>query len=349
VTHAGLAAVTGPPAEALPVTAPLEIIVLGATIDDPPPDLPLSDPGLRIRFADDLASLRAVVADAEVILHWASRTDALRQVWPQASRLRWIMAAGVGVEWALFPELVASDVIVTNCRGVFDVAMPEYVLALVLALAKDIPGTVRHQDQRRWHHRPLDAVAGSRALVVGAGSIGRATARLLEGIGMEVRLVARRARPARPGAPEVLAADDLARLLPDADWLILVLPLNEGTEGLIGARELALLPRGARLVNVGRGRTVDEAALVEAVRTDRLGGAALDVFVEEPLPAGHTLWQLPNVLVSPHIGGDVHGWLSWFTRAFIENLERFRDGRPLANVIDKRLGYVVDPIEGATP
>jgi phosphoglycerate dehydrogenase-like enzyme len=239
--------------------------------------------------------------------------------------------------------------VVTNCRGVFDVTMPEYVLALVLALAKDLPGTLTAQAAHRWQHRPLDAVQGSRALVVGAGSIGRATARLLERVGMRVRLVARRARPAGPGSPQVLGVDDLERLLPESEWLVLALPLNDGTRGLVGAHELALLPSGARLVNVGRGRTVDEASLIEALRSGHLGGAALDVFADEPLPADHPLWDLPNVIVSPHIGGDVHGWMAWFTRAFLENLERYREGRPLANVIDKRLGYVVDPIDGAAP
>jgi phosphoglycerate dehydrogenase-like enzyme len=329
-----------------PEEAPIEVLVLGASPEQPPPGLPLDDPVISLTIADDAVALRDALPRAEVLFHWTSRTAALREAWPLARRLRWVQVAGVGVDWALFPELVESDIPVATCRGVFDVTLPEYLLALMLALAKDIPGTLERQAARRWQHRPTEPLHGRRVLIVGAGTLGRASARLLAGLGMEVTLVARRARPASGGLPAVHPVGDLDDLLPAADWLVLLAPLTEGTRGLIGPRQLALLPRGARLVNLGRGPLVQEAPLIEALRSGHLAAAALDVFDEEPLPPAHPFWSTPSIIVSPHIGGDVAGWEAWFSEAFVANLARYRAGRPLVNVIDKHLGYVVEAIEG---
>jgi phosphoglycerate dehydrogenase-like enzyme len=318
----------------------VEVLILGASEQDPPPGLPESATGARYSFADDEPAVRAALPSAEAIFHWSERTDLLRAAWPSARALRWIHVAGVGVDWSLFPDLIESEVVVTNCRGVFDVTMPEYVLALMLALAKDLRGTLDSQAEHVWRHRPLDQLAGRTAVVVGAGSIGLATARLLRAVGLRVTSVARRARAGEAGGPAIQAVDDLPELLRDADWLVLVAPLTPETRGLIGAAELALLPPSARLVNIGRGPVVDEGALVAALREGRIAGAALDVFGREPLPADHPLWSMPEVIVSPHIGGDVPGWETWFTESFLANLRRYGAGQPLLNVVDKRLGYV---------
>jgi phosphoglycerate dehydrogenase-like enzyme len=317
----------------------VDVLVLGASPDSPPPGIPEVRTGARYRFADDAAGLRAALPTTDAIFHWSNRTALLRAAWPSAARLRWIHATGVGVEWSIFPELIDSQVQLTNCRGVFDSTMPEYALALLLALAKDIPATLAAQTRRLWHHRPLAPLTGRRAVVVGAGTIGRATARLLIAIGMEVVLVGRTARP-DPEFGRIAGSTDLGTVLPGAQALLVVLPATSETRGLIGRDELAALPPSAWLVNIGRGTTVDEGALTDALRSGSLAGAALDVFEREPLPADSRLWELPNVIVSPHIGGDVDGWLSWFSDAFLENLERFIAHRPLENVVDPRLGYV---------
>jgi phosphoglycerate dehydrogenase-like enzyme len=327
-------------------SAPLEVLVIGAPVDAPLPGLPVDDAGVRLVVAEDEATLRAALPRAEVILHWTSRTPELQAAWPLAARLRWIQVAGVGVDWALFPELVESEVAVTSCRGVFDRTLPEYALALMLALAKDIPGTLERQAERRWEHRPAEPLHGRRALIVGAGSLGQGMARLLTAAGMRVSLVARRARLAAAGLPAVHAVRDLDALLPGTDWLVLLAPLTEATRGMIGAQQLELLPQGARLVNLGRGPLVQEAALLAALRSSHLRGAALDVFDVEPLPPDHPLWGLPGVIVSPHIGGDTVGWESLFTGAFAANLARYRAGQPLVDVVDKRLGYVVEERSG---
>ena len=162
-------------------------------------------------------------------------------------------------------------------------------------------------------------------------------------MGMSVTLVGRREREGKAGEGRIRAVADLPALLPDADWLILVTPLTPETRGLIGGAELALLPTHARLVNIGRGPVVVEAALIEALRAGELAGAALDVFEHEPLDAGSPLWEMPNVIVSPHIGGDVADTPAAFSRAFLANLERYMAGEPLQNVVDKQLGFVATP------
>jgi len=317
----------------------MRVLVLGATEAAPPPGLPETATGAAYDFADDEAALRAALPTADAIFHWDDRTAMLRAAWPTARHLRWIHAAGVGVEWSIFPELIESDVVLTNCRGVFDETMPEYVLALLLGLAKELRATVDDQRARRWRHRPLSTLRGRRATVVGVGTIGRATARLLAAVGMHVVVVGRTERD-DPELGRIRASTDLAGILRATDALVLVTPLTAETRGLIDRAALAALPAGAWLVNIGRGAVVDEEALIDALRAGRLGGAALDVFETEPLPSDHPLWELPSVIVSPHIGGDAEGWLGWFTAAFVRELERFIAGRPLANVVDKRLGYV---------
>jgi phosphoglycerate dehydrogenase-like enzyme len=317
----------------------VHVLVLGATADDPPPGLPESDTGATYSFADDAHALDSNLAGVDAILHWENRTDLLRAAWPAAGRLRWMHATGVGVEWSLFPELVESDVVLTNCRGVFDETLPEYTLALLLALAKELPATVRDQADRRWRHRPLRPLIGRLATVVGAGSLGRATARLLRSIGMEVTLVGRTARE-DPVDGAIRGAAELPGILSATEALVLIAPLTDDTRGLIDAAALASLPDGALVVNLGRGPVMDESALVAELASGRLGGAALDVFETEPLPDDSPLWGLPNVIVSPHIGGDVPGFLEWYTRSFLEELGRFAAGQPLRNVVDKRLGWV---------
>jgi phosphoglycerate dehydrogenase-like enzyme len=157
---------------------------------------------------------------------------------------------------------------------------------------------------------------------------------------MTTTLVGRSEREGHPGEGRISAISDLPELLPEADWLIVLAPLTAATRGLIGAAELERLPRGARFANIGRGPTVDETALVAALRSGALAGAVLDVFEQEPLAADSPLWDMPNVIVSPHIGGDEASTPRMFADVFLANLRRYLAGQPLENVVDKRLGYV---------
>jgi phosphoglycerate dehydrogenase-like enzyme len=291
--------------------------------DDLPPGL--TDEG--IRFATE-ATLADALPGTEVLLVWDFLSDAVRHAWPAADALRWVHTASAGVDRLTFPGLLHSDVTLTNSRGVFDTPMAEYVLGLVLAMAKDLPGTFSAQARKEWHHRETEPVGGRCAVVVGGGPIGRAIARLLEAVGMVVELVGRR------------EFDDLPDLLPRADWLVLAAPLTATTRGMLDAHTLAALRPTARVINVGRGALVVEPDLVDALREGRIAGAALDVFAREPLPADSALWTLPGVIVSPHMSGDLVGWRQALVEVFRDNLARYRAGEPLRNVVDKSLGYV---------
>ena len=277
---------------------------------------------------------------ADVLLVWDFRASTLPSAWPVADRLRWVHAASAGVNHVLTPEVVASDVVVTNSRGVFDEPMAEYVLAMTLALAKDLPTTLTRQRERRWHHRETERIGGRKALVAGTGPIGRAIGRKLSAAGMSVTGLGRTGRAQDPDLGEVLPTSSLSEVLPDMDWVVLAAPLTDETRGMIDAKALAAMKPTARLVNVGRGPLVVQDDLVAALSSGALAGAALDVFVDEPLPASSPLWDMPNVIVSPHMSGDVVGWRSELVALFHDNLTRYLDGEPLRNVVDKARGYV---------
>lgn len=300
--------------------------------DDPARSLGLDAP----RLVTDAASLAAALPGTEVLLVWDFLSDAVRDAWPgtDTSALRWVHTASAGVDRLMFPGLLDSDVVLTNSRGVFDVPMAEYVLGLVLAMAKDLGGTLAAQAQHAWRHRETQGVAGTRAVVVGSGPIGHAIARMLGAVGIAVDLVGRRA------AEGIHAFDALPGMLPRTDWLVLAAPLTDATRGMLDAAALAALPPSARVINVGRGGLVVEPDLVDALREGRIAGAALDVVAQEPLVADSPLWDLPGVIVSPHMSGDTVGWRDALADVFTANLARYRAGDPLHNVVDKSLGYV---------
>ncbi|TDB76299.1 D-2-hydroxyacid dehydrogenase, partial [Actinomadura sp. KC216] len=248
--------------------------------------------------------------------------------------------ASAGVERLMFPALIEGDAVVTNSRGIFDEPIAEYVLGLVLAFAKDLHTTVRLQGERRWRHRETEGITGARALVAGTGPIGRAIGRRLSAAGLAVSGLGRTARVADPDLGTVHPMERRDAALAVADYVVLAAPLTPQTRGMIDAAALDRMRPSARLINVGRGALVAEADLVKALRDGRIAGAALDVFEDEPLPQSSPLWAMPNVIVSPHMSGDVVGWRDELVRLFADNLGRHVAGRPLRNVVDKRLGYV---------
>ncbi len=299
--------------------------------DHLPTRLDLGEP----RLASNADELAKALPGTEVLLVWDFTSDAVRDAWPAAdSALRWVHTASAGVDRVIFPGIVESSVTVTNSRGVFDIPMAEYVLGLVLAMAKDLPRTLALQAEHEWRHRETESIAGRTAVVVGSGPIGRAIARLLEAAGMRVELVGRRRAAGRHGM------DDLPALLPTSDWLVLAAPLTDATRGMLDATAIAALPTTARVINVGRGALVVEGDLVEALHAGRIAGAALDVFEHEPLTPASPLWDVPGLIISPHMSGDLVGWRDSLAELFADNLARYVTGKPLRNVVDKKLGYV---------
>ena len=304
------------------------------------PGLEAIEADAAFRCASGLDALRDALPGAEVLLGWSFAAGDIRQAFECADRLRWIQWGGAGVDAALFPALVESDVVLTNVRGVFDQAMAEYTLGMILAFAKDFRRTRALQRERTWSHRLTEKVAGTRALVVGAGSIGREIARTLRAAGIEIEVVGRNARGGDPDFGRVHGSEDLDRLLGSADWVVLITPLTAGTRGMFDAARFAAMKPTARFFNLGRGALVDEPAMIEALENRVIAGAGLDVFAEEPLPATNPLWGMENVLVSPHMSGDFHGHKVAMAEVFIENFRRYRAGEPLVNAVDKRLGFV---------
>lgn len=306
---------------------------------------PAGDAGLQtageladIRYATNARELTDALDGASVLLVLDFRAGLIRRAWPAARTLRWIHAASAGVDNLMFPELRDSPVVVTNAGGVFDDAIAEWVLGVTLTFCKDLHTSRDLQHRARWSHRESERLAGRRMLVVGAGGIGRAIARLATAAGVDVTLAARHAREdAEFGT--IVAASDLDEYVGTADFVTLAAPLTPETRGVLNTDRLALMRPDARLINVGRGELVDESALRTALRDGRIGGAALDVFTSEPLPPDDELWAMPHVIVSPHMSGDVIGWRQDLIDQFTTNLRRWISGEPLENVIDKAAGY----------
>jgi len=321
------------------MTERIQVLVHGVASSEEVPGLAALDGIAQFRCARTLHELRAALPGAQVLLGWDFRAADLEQAWDAASALRWIHWGGAGVDALLFPQLVDSDVVVTNARGVFDEPMAEYVLGLVIALAKGLPQTLQAQRERRWSYRTAERVHGKHALIVGTGSIGRAIARMLRAAGMQVSGVGRRARAHDADFGAVHAVGDLDRVLGTADYVVLITPLTAHTRGLFDAARFAAMAPHARFINVGRGALVDEAALLAALRTGAIAGAALDVFVTEPLPAPSALWDAPNLIVSPHMSGDTHDYRDVVAARFADNLRRFAAGEPLHSLVDKALGF----------
>jgi phosphoglycerate dehydrogenase-like enzyme len=286
--------------------------------------------------------LAAALPGADVLLVGGAGFTRIASAWPDAARApRWVHVAATGVEHVLFDALVRdSGLVLTNARGIYDEAIAEYVLGLILALAKDLPGTLDHQRRREWRWRESERIGGRAALVVGTGPIGRAVARQLRAAGLRVSGAGRAGRSGDPDFGTVYGSAELPAALAEADYVVLAAPLTPQTRGMIDERALRAMRPTARLVNVGRGGLVVQDALVDALGRGRLAGAALDVFEDEPLPGDSPLWDLPGVIVSPHMAGDVHGWREAQAELFLDNLSRYLAGRPLRNVVDKARGYV---------
>ena len=260
--------------------------------------------------------------------------------------LQWIHAPAAGVGHMLSRELAASTVIMTNSRGFNADSMAEHVLAMILAVKRQIPAAVRLQHRHHWGQNDLHSsermllVKGQHVGVFGLGKIGSRVADLAAAFGARVSACRRHVdRGAPPSVTELRPSEDLAAWLPDLDILVIAAPQTPETEGLFGRRELLLMKRSALLVNVSRGPLVRESELIEELRRGTIGAAALDVFEEEPLDAVSPLWDMPNVLITPHVGGLRPDYWDLAADFFAENLRRFRSGQPLMNVVDKGAGY----------
>jgi phosphoglycerate dehydrogenase-like enzyme len=296
-------------------------------------------------FSDawDRETVRRLLPDADA----AFTPFVDRDVFPSASRLRWVQSPAVGVGSLMFPELLASPVVITSARGIRARAIAEHVLGVTIGLARRLPVAIRAQVAHRWAQEELEGadvealtLQGRRLGIVGLGAIGHELVKIAAPFGFRISAIRRRAGEPKPdGVEEVWPPDRLPDLLAQSDVVVLAAPHTPQTKRLIGRAELARIKRGALLVNIARGKLVDDAAVIEALRDGRLGGAALDVFSEEPLDPASPYWDLPNVIVTPHTSGAMQDYWTPLVALFADNLRRFERGESLRNVVDKVAGY----------
>jgi phosphoglycerate dehydrogenase-like enzyme len=300
-------------------------------------------PALDIVHRDSYEGVEEHLRDAEVLFAFSLRAEQFRF----AQKLHWVHAPTAAVHQLLFPELVSSDVVLTNAREVHGPVVAEHVIALIFALAKKIPQAARLQQKHIWGQdaiwndgpRPRE-IADATLGLIGLGSIGRTVARMAAGLGMRVIAVREHTEKDKPeGVATVYAPSQLHDLLSQSDYVVMAAPLTDATRGLMNGEHLALMRPAAYLINVGRGPQVDEAALADALRNGRIAGAALDVFEQEPLPPESPLWELDNLLITPHTAGLTEKLWQRHYSLFSENLRHYLAREPLLFIVDKQKGY----------
>jgi phosphoglycerate dehydrogenase-like enzyme len=277
-------------------------------------------------FLDDIE-----IAAADFPVEWIRR----------APRLQWYQQWGAGTDWLIrHPDIARQNFILTNASGVHSIPISEHILALMLAFSRRLHTAVRAQMERKWV--PVDdagELAGKKVLLIGVGAIGRQTARLASALGMHVTGMRRHPGKFVPGIEKMVGAEQLLEMLPDADFVILTIPLTGETKHFINGKAVAAMKPGAYVINIGRGATIDEAALIEALKSGKIAGAGLDVFEEEPLPEHSPLWSLENVIITAHYSGNTPHYDARAFEIFLENLENYTTGKPMRNVVDKNRGY----------
>jgi phosphoglycerate dehydrogenase-like enzyme len=297
--------------------------------------------GTTIAAGGSVEAFERSAPDATVIFSWSIGGKLLEDVFAMAPRVRWVHSRAAGLDTVLFPALRESPVPLTNGRGVFSPPLGEFAVAAALFFAKDLRRMLRSQQAGVWDQFDIQPLAGSTIGIVGYGDIGRAIAERAHAMGM--RVLALRKRPEEssgdPRVDEVFPPGRKLEMLARCDYVVAAAPLTPETRGMIGEPEFQAMKSTAVVMNVGRGPVIDEPALVRALEQGRIKGAALDVFDREPLPAGHPFYRLENVLLSPHCADHTPDWLELAMKFFLENFERFRQGRPLFNLVDKQRGY----------
>jgi phosphoglycerate dehydrogenase-like enzyme len=282
------------------------------------------------------------IADTDVFIGWSLRP----QQFVAGRKLRWIHSPAAAVHQLMFPELVRSNVLLTNSTGIHGPVVAEHALAVLLAMAKRLPQAMQYQARNTWSQdqlwneqpRPRE-VAGATVAVIGMGSIGSEFTARARALGMKVLAVRENPAKGAGGADEVFSSAEVDNVLPRADYVLFCTPVTPETTGIINAERLRRMKPDAYLINVGRGPLVDEAALLQALRERRIAGAALDVFHEEPLPSDSPFWSLDNLLITPHTAAVTERLWERHYRLIAENLKRFIAGEPLLNEVDKGRGY----------
>jgi len=297
---------------------------------------------MRVVHLPNYDRLPEELPDTDIFVGYSLRPEQLKD----AKKLKWIHSTAAGVAQLMYPELRDSGIMVTNPSGIFSVPMAEHTMGLLLALGRNFPDSVRGQDRAKWAQQELwdkpqhlTELNGKVLLIVGYGSIGREVAKRAKAFDMRVWGVTRSGAGERAYAEKIFAAAHLREALPGADYILISTPETAETKHLIGRAEIEKMKSGARLINVGRGSLLDETALIHALESGALGGAALDVAQTEPLPAESPLWKAPNLFITPHTSGVSDRLWDRQSAILIDLLERWFDGRDLFNLVDFTRGY----------
>lgn len=299
-------------------------------------------PSAEFRDLGGYEGLDREISDAEVLFGWSLRPQQLQA----ARKLRWVHSPAAAVHQLIFPEMVASSVVLTNAREVHGPVVAEHAIALVLALAKRLPSAMRSQQrgawgqQAMWEERPRPReVQGATLGLIGLGSIGREVAKRAKALGMRVGAVREHPEKGSEGVDVVYGPADLNRMLAEADYVVIAAPITNATQSMFDAAQLAQMKPDAYLINVSRGQLVDEGALADVLRQKKIAGAALDVFSVEPLPQDSPLWGLDNLLITPHTAAVTEKLWERHYALMRENLRRYLAGEALLGVVDKKKGY----------
>ncbi|WP_312093966.1 D-2-hydroxyacid dehydrogenase [Niallia sp.] len=267
-------------------------------------------------------------------------TDSL-SILQDAPNIQWVQSLSVGLDALLHEEVKNSEIIITNTKGCTSVPIAEHTIAMIAGLARGIPFMIRNQLHNRWAPTPITDLAGSTLGIIGYGEIGKQIAKRAKSLDMFVIGCKKRPSFLSDNAPAdlIVGLDQIDDVITKSDFLILALPSTPDTYQLINQEKLAKMKENSFLINIGRGNTIVEEELIHLLKEKKIAGAALDVFEVEPLPKEHPLWELENIIISPHNAFFSPNTIDRYMEVFLENIQRFKDGKELINVVDKQLGY----------
>ncbi len=258
---------------------------------------------------------------------------------PKAPKLKWIHSLAAGVDAFLIPEIINSGILLSNSSGVHPIPIAEHVFGMLLSFERGIHLSIRSQERSKWDTSfPVGELSGKAFCIVGTGRIGSEIARIAKSFGCKVIGVNRSGKKEN-NFDEIMANSRLNDALPDADYVVSVVPLTKDTVHLFGKQQFESMKRTAVFCNVGRGKSVDEKALVTALESNIIRAACLDVFEEEPLPASSPLWKMPNAIITPHIAGNTPHYLDRALEIFLENFKAYAEGEEMPTQVNKKLGY----------
>jgi phosphoglycerate dehydrogenase-like enzyme len=320
----------------------MSIVLLGYRPGELPPEQlrMIQDivPDMQLLLTEDRREIESVLDEIEIAMRRFPH-DLLAK----AKNLRWFQQWGAGADWLLrYPGVAELSFVLTNASGVHPIQITEHIIGLLLAFARQLHRAVRLQGKHQWHRPEQDALfelAGKTLLIVGVGAIGERTAKVARAFGMRVLGIRNNPALQVPGVEMMYGPAQLLDVLPEADFLVVTAPLTRNTRGMVGEQELRAAKPTAYVFNIGRGGTIQEKALIQALQNGWIAGAGLDVFESEPLPEDSPLWDMENVIVTAHYAGLTPQYEARAIEIFIDNLRRYREGKPLKNVVDKKLGY----------